>query len=264
MPRETIRLEGDAGAPRLVAIESRRDLTAEMDGFARRRVAGLARLDLSGYVLKKDSPSCGMERVRVHGGSRPPARTGVGAFARVLMERLSPLPVEEEGRLHDPELRESFIERVFAAARWRRFRATRPRPGALVAFHAAQKFAVLAHSPAHYARLGRLVAGAGRRPMPELLDEYAAVFAGALAVRATRGRHTNALQHMAGFLARDVDADDRAELAAVIEEYRRGLVPLVVQLTLLKHHVRRAGAAYLADQVYLSPHPRELMLRNHV
>ena len=264
VPRPPIHLAGAAAAPRLVVIATGEDLTARMRRFAEARVAELARLGLDGYVLKRASPSCGMERVKVHGAAGRPPAAGRGLYATVLMERLPLLPVEEEGRLGDAGIRESFIERVFAAARWRRFRATRPRPSALVAFHAAQKFAVLAHSPVHYTRLGRLVADAGRRPMPELLDEYAAVFAAALAVRATRGRHANALQHMAGFLARDVDAGDRAELTAVIEDYRRGFVPLVVPLTLLKHHVRRAGAAYLADQVYLSPHPRELMLRNHV
>lgn len=263
VPRPPIHLAGAAASPRLVVVATGEDLTARMRRFAERRVAELARLGLDGYVLKRASPSCGMERVKVHGARGRPA-AGRGLFASALIERLPLLPVEEEGRLADAAIRDNFIERVFAAGRWRRFRATRPRPSALVAFHAAQKFAVLAHSPAHYARLGRLVADAGRRAMPELLDEYAALFAAALTVRATRGRHVNALQHMAGFLARDVDAGDRAELAAVIEEYRRGLVPLVVPLALLEHHVRRVGAAYLADQVYLSPHPRELMLRNHV
>jgi uncharacterized protein YbgA (DUF1722 family)/uncharacterized protein YbbK (DUF523 family) len=264
IPRDPIRLVGAPETPRLVVERTGEDLTARMRRYAEARVSGLARLGLDGYVLKRASPSCGMERVKVHGESGRPAPAGRGLYAAVLMERLPLLPVEEEGRLTDAGIRENFIERVFAAARWRRFRAARPRPGALVAFHAAQKFAVLAHSPSHYSRLGRLVADAGRRPMPELLDEYAAIFAAALAVRATRGRHVNALQHMAGFLTRDLDANDRAELAAVVEDYRRGLVPLVVPLTLLKHHVRRLGAAYLADQVYLSPHPRELMLRNHV
>ena len=264
IPRDPIHLVGAPEAPRLVVKRTGEDLTARMRRYAEARVSALARLGLDGYVLKRASPSCGMERVTVHREPGRPAAAGRGLYAAVLMERLPLLPVEEEGRLTDAGIRENFIERVFAAARWRRFRATRPRPGALVAFHAAQKFAVLAHSPTHYGRLGRLVADAGRRPMHELLDEYAGVFAAALAVRATRGRHANALQHMAGFLADRLDAADRAELRAVVEDYRRGLVPLVVPLTLLGHHVRRLGVAYLADQVYLSPHPRELMLRNHV
>jgi uncharacterized protein YbgA (DUF1722 family)/uncharacterized protein YbbK (DUF523 family) len=264
VPRETIRLEGRPASPRLVAVGSRRDLTADMQALAERRVAVLARLDLSGYVLKKDSPSCGMERVRVHGGSGPPARIGVGAFARVLMERLSPLPVEEEGRLHDPELRESFIERVFAYWRWRRFTAATPTRGGLVAFHTAHKLQLLAHQPAAYTRLGRLVAALRGRPLADVVRAYGDGFMAALRVRATRARHVNVLEHMVGYVTRALAADERRELGDVIADYRRGLVPLVVPLTLIRHHVRRQGVAYLADQVYLDPHPRELMLRNHV
>src|SRR5262245_19434919 len=264
VPRETIRLEGRAAAPRLVAAESRRDLTDDMQALAERRVAALGRLGLSGYVLKKDSPSCGMERVRVHGGSGTPARNGVGAFARVLMERLSPLPVEEEGRLNDPELRESFIERVFAYWRWRRFAGDGPSRGGLVAFHTVHKLQLLAHHPASYGRLGRLVASLRGRPLATVLSEHAAVFMRSLGVRDTRARHLNVLEHMAGYVTRALAADERRELVGVIADYRRGLVPLVVPLTLVRHHVRRQAVAYLADQVYLDPHPKELMLRNHV
>jgi uncharacterized protein YbgA (DUF1722 family)/uncharacterized protein YbbK (DUF523 family) len=264
VPRETIRLEGSSAAPRLVAVDSRRDLTADMRALAERRVAALARLDLSGYVLKKDSPSCGMERVRVHRGAGPPARTGVGAFARVLMEKLSPLPVEEEGRLQDPELRESFIERVFAYWRWRRFAGDAPTRGGLVAFHTAHKLQLLAHHPASYSRLGRLVAGLRGRPFAGVLAAYGDGFMEGLRVRATRGRHVNVLEHMVGYVTRALAADERRELAEVVGEYRRGLVPLVVPLTLIRHHVRRQDVRWLADQAYLDPHPRELMLRNHV
>jgi uncharacterized protein YbgA (DUF1722 family)/uncharacterized protein YbbK (DUF523 family) len=264
VPRETIRLEGNAAAPRLVASESRRDLTAAMQAVAARRVAGLARLDISGYVLKKDSPSCGMERVRVHRAAGPPARRGVGAFARVLMNRMSLLPVEEEGRLHDPELRESFVERVFAYWRWRRFAGDAPTRGGLVVFHTAHKLQLLAHHPASYTRLGRLVAGLRGSPFADVLHAYGEGFMAALRVRATRARHVNVLEHMLGYVTRALPAGERRELTDVIADYRRGLVPLVVPLTLLRHHVRRQGVSYLADQVYLDPHPRELMLRNHV
>jgi uncharacterized protein YbgA (DUF1722 family)/uncharacterized protein YbbK (DUF523 family) len=264
VPREAIRLEGRAAAPRLVALESRRDLTADMQALAERRVAALARLELSGYVLKADSPSCGMERVRVHRGSGPPARTGVGAFARVLMERMGPLPVEEEGRLHDRELRESFIERVFAYWRWRRFAGDGPTRGGLAAFHTAHELQLLAHHPASHARLGRLVAGLRGRPRADVLRAYGDGFMAALRVRPTRVRQVRVLGHMVGYVTRALAPDERRELAGVIADYRRGLVPLVAPLTLLRHHVRRQGVSYLAGQAYLDPHSKELMLRNHV
>jgi uncharacterized protein YbgA (DUF1722 family)/uncharacterized protein YbbK (DUF523 family) len=265
VPRPPIRLVGDATAPRLVVEKTGEDLTARMQRWARRRAAELAALGLHGYVLKKSSPSCGLFRVRVHGEGRGmPGGAGRGLFAAALVEALPSLPIEEEGRLTDAGLREAFIERVFGAARWQAFTAARPRARDLVAFHAAHKLTVLAHSPRDYAALGRIVAGAGARGIGDVVERYGETFQRALAVRATRGRHANVLQHLAGFFKPQLADDERAELMEVIEDYRRGLVPLVVPITLIKHHVRRLGIAYLADQVYLNPHPRELMLRNHV
>lgn len=264
VPRDTLRLVGTPGALRLVVERTGEDLTARMQRHARERVRGLRDLGLDGYVLKRASPSCGLFRVPVYRDQDAPGADGRGLFAAELARRLPALPVEEEGRLADPAIRESFIERVFATARWRAFLARAPRSRDLVAFHAAHRYAVLAHSPPHYARLGRLVATVGRPLTRERLEEYGRLLAEALAVRATRGRHASVLRHLAGYFKRDLGPDERAELGEVVDEYRRGLLPVVVPVTLIKHHVRRLGLAYLADQVYLSPHPRELMLRNHV
>jgi uncharacterized protein YbgA (DUF1722 family)/uncharacterized protein YbbK (DUF523 family) len=265
VPREPIRLVGLPSAPRLVAERTGKDHTDPMRVFAEGRVAQLEELDLSGFVLKKASPSCGMERVPVHSLRRgAPRRLGRGAFAAVLMERMPLLPVEEEGRLHDPTLRESFVERIFAYARWKETRSVGASPAQLVRFHAAHELALLAHSPAAYRRLGRLVADVGRRPLRETLDAYGHVFMEALSVPSTRGRHANVLGHMLGQFRGLLDLDDRRELEGVVRDYQRGHVPLVVPLTLFRHHVRRCGVAWLADQVYLAPDPRELMLRNHV
>jgi uncharacterized protein YbgA (DUF1722 family)/uncharacterized protein YbbK (DUF523 family) len=264
VPRDTLRLVGTPDAPRLVQEKTGEDLTARMERYAGDRVRALAELNLDGYVLKRASPSCGLFRVRVYRDNGVPAADGRGLFAAALTSALPALPVEEEGRLTDPAIRENFIERVFVAARWRGFLAARPRARDLVAFHAGHKLAVLAHSPAHYGRLGRLAGAAGRAFTRTRLDAYHVLLMEAFAVRATRGRHANVLQHMAGYFKRDLAAGERAELVEVIDEYRRGLVPLVVPLTLVKHHVRRLEVRYLADQVYLNPHPKELMLRNHV
>lgn len=263
IPRDTLRLAGDEEAPRLVVQKTGEDLTARMRRYAETKTRQLEALGLHGYVLKRASPSCGLFRVRVYRESGTPSGGGRGLYADELVRRFPALPVEEEGRLNDAAIRENFIERVFAAARWRALLQAEPRPRDLVAFHAAQKFAILAHSPAHYAKLGRLVASAGARTR-EKLGEYGTLFMEALAVRATRARHGNVLQHLAGFFKRQLDAPSRAELAELIQEYRGGLVPLVVPLTLVKHYVRNFDLTYLADQVYLSPHPKELMLRNHV
>jgi uncharacterized protein YbgA (DUF1722 family)/uncharacterized protein YbbK (DUF523 family) len=264
VPRETIRLERGATGVRLVAPRSGTDWTERMQRLCARRVRALARLDLCGYVLKKGSPSCGMERVPVARQRGMPEKNGRGVFASALIDAAPSLPVEEEGRLADPRLRENWIERVFACRRLRSFLADRWTLASLVQFHTAHKLQLSAHSPSHCAALGRLVAGAKALPRAALRERYEAGFMEALARPATSRRHVNVLQHALGHLRRRLDAADRRELAASIDDYGRGLVPLIVPITLLRHHVGRLRLDSLAGQVYLDPHPRELMLRNHV
>jgi uncharacterized protein YbgA (DUF1722 family)/uncharacterized protein YbbK (DUF523 family) len=264
-PRESMRLVKKDGDVRLLTGKSGVDHTAAMRRFAVRRVAALGRLDLCGYVLKKDSPSCGMERVKVYDpGGGMPAKTGRGLFAEALLDAYPLLPVEEEGRLNDPALRESFVERVFAYRRLRSLFDGRWTVGALVAFHTAHKLQLLSHSPKRYEELGRLVAGAKRVERRELRGRYEETFMEGLGVLATRARHVNVLQHVIGYFKRDLDDASRHELLSLIDDYRAGLVPLVVPLTLVRHHVRRFDVAYLKGQTYLDPHPKEMMLRNHV
>jgi uncharacterized protein YbgA (DUF1722 family) len=205
-----------------------------------------------------------MERVRIYAGPGTAEKGGRGLFAEALIARFPHLPVEEEGRLWDPRLRENFVERIFAYARLRAFFERRWTVGGLVQFHTAHKLTLLSHSPEIYYGMGRLVAGAASMGRAELEAEYRARFMEALARLATTRKHVNVLTHMLGHFKQRLDAADRTELLASIEDYRLGLVPLVVPITLLKHHVRRHKVGYLAGQVYLDPHPRELMLRNHV
>jgi uncharacterized protein YbgA (DUF1722 family) len=249
---------------RLLTVKTARDLTATLDEYAERRVEQLAAEDLCGYVLKKDSPSCGLERVKVYGAHSVPVKSGRGLFAVRLLERFPDLPAEEEGRLSEPRLRENFVERVFAYWRLRELWRGAWDVGDLVRFHTAHKLILMAHSPESYRQLGRLVARARVLSHDELERHYTRRFMAALSVLATRRKHTNVLQHMAGYFKDLLDGDSKAELVATIEEYRRELVPLVVPMTLLRHHVRAHGVSYLAGQLYLEPHPKELMLRNHV
>lgn len=263
VPRETLRLVRVNGDTRMITTRTGVDHTDGMRAWAEKRTKDLAGMHLRGYVLKKDSPSCGMERVKVYGDSGA-ARVGVGTYAEVLKRRFPSLPIEEEGRLTDPILRENFIERVFAYDRLRALFDSRWTQASLVAFHTAHKMALLAHSTAAYQELGRIVARGSHMQRHELQRQYEDVFMRTLAKPATVKRHTNVLMHMAGHLKKIVDADGRKELSECIDEYRRELVPLVVPLTLLKHYVRLHRVVYLAGQTYLEPHPRELMLRNHV
>ncbi len=265
-PREPMRLvrDGDAGAVRLITVKTAVDLTSRLAVFSRRRARQLEAEDLCGYVLKKDSPSCGMERVKVYDHNMVPSKTGQGLFAEALVARFPFLPVEEEGRLVDPQIRDNFVERVFVYRRLRDLFESRWTPGALVAFHTAHKLTLMAHSIAAYQQLGRLVASAKETPRDQLRARYMEGFMTALAAIATPKRHTNVLQHMAGYFKKLLDAPSRAELASAVEDYRLGFVPLIVPITLLRHHVRHHGLTYLAGQAYLDPHPKELMLRNHV
>jgi uncharacterized protein YbgA (DUF1722 family)/uncharacterized protein YbbK (DUF523 family) len=263
VPRETLRLVRAGGDIRMITTRTGIDHTDAMRAYAARRTTELASMGLRGYVLKKDSPSCGMERVKVYDGAAA-TRTGAGTYAEILKARFASLPIEEEGRLSDAVLRENFIERVFAYDRLRNLFDGRWTQGALVAFHTAHKMALLAHSTSAYQALGRLVAGGRSLPRPELRRQYEERFMAALARPATTKRHTNVLMHMAGHLKTAVDEASKRELQGSIDEYRRVLVPLVVPLTLLRHHVRVHKIGYLAGQTYLEPHPRELMLRNHV
>jgi uncharacterized protein YbgA (DUF1722 family)/uncharacterized protein YbbK (DUF523 family) len=266
VPRETLRLVRDGTAPaiRLVANQTAIDHTKAMNSYAERRVAALGREGLSGYILKKDSPSCGMERVRVYGSSGMPTRDGLGLFAAALMRRYPNLPVEEEGRLNDPHLRENFVERVFAYRRLRSFFSSRWTLGGLVRFHTTHKLTLMAHSPKAYRELGRFVADAKRMARDKIAERYESAFMEALKKLATTARNANVLQHLLGYLRPYLDQDSREELVTLIEDYRRGLVPLIVPIALFRHYVRKFEVAYLRGQVYLEPHPKELRLRNHV
>ncbi len=270
IPREPVRLVRVDGAFRLVGTRSLEDWSERMRRHTRKRVKGLG--DVHGVVFKKDSPTCGMLRVKVypegalHGqkdlGS--PGRDGVGLFASAYLEAHPLIPAEEEGRLNDARLRENFVERVFAYRRLRTLLDERFSVGRLVAFHAAHKYQLLAHSPVGYKELGKLVARAKEVKVSELKEAYAAGFMKALAAPATKRRNTNVLEHILGHFKKLISAGDKEEALALIRDYQHGLVPLVVPLTLLQHFLRQSEDAWLAAQTYLQPHPKELMLRNHV
>ena len=263
-PRESMRLVQSAGRIRLLTNKRAEDHTGRMNSYARRRVEALVDDGLVGFVLKKDSPTCGLERVKVYGAAGMPVKSGRGLFADALVTRFPLLPVEEEGRLNDPRLRENFVERIFAYRRLTALFAARWSMGTVVRFHTAHKLTLLAHKPEAYQRLGRLVASGKSMNRREFQDRYSSEFMTALQALATPRRQANVLQHMLGYFKQALDRVSRAELLALIQDHGGGRVPLVVPLTLFAHHIRRYGVPYLSDQVYLRPHPVELMLRNHV
>jgi uncharacterized protein YbgA (DUF1722 family)/uncharacterized protein YbbK (DUF523 family) len=263
-PREAMRLVGDPQRPRLVTIKSGRDHTAALETMTANRIDLLKELDLSGYVFKKDSPSCGVERVRIYNEQGMPSRNGVGIFARTFIKQFPLIPVEEEGRLCDPLLRENFIERVFCYRRYQDLMNSGVSRQAVVRFHTIHKYLLLAHSQQQYQALGRLVGQADRYRPKELAIQYGELFMKALAVKATVRKHVNVLQHILGYFKDRLGDQEKTELLGVIHDYHRGLTPLIVPLTLIRHYVQIFDVGYIRDQVYLNPHPKELMLRNHV
>jgi uncharacterized protein YbgA (DUF1722 family)/uncharacterized protein YbbK (DUF523 family) len=264
VPRESMRLAGDPARPRLVTGRTGIDMTDRMEAFARTRMKELEPLDLCGYVCKKDSPSSGMERVKVYNDAGVPARLGAGVFTRIFMEHFPLIPVEEDGRLQDPLLREMFVERVFCLKRWRDLVRAGLSRNRLIGFHTDHKLLLLSHSRRAHDELGRLVARAKVLAPRQLHDEYLRLFMDALAEKSTVRKNCDVLLHMVGHFKTLLTADEKKELLDVVEQYRGRLVPHVVPITLFRHYVRKYRVAYLERQVYLNPHPLELMLRNHV
>jgi len=263
VPRPPIRLVRRGAEIRLVDPKRGLDHSESMRRWSEVRIRDLEKLDLSGYILKKDSPSCGMEGVKVYSENGAGIREGVGLFARELLRRFPLLPVEEEGRLNDPALRENFVERVFAYRRLRALFSARWALGDLVRFHAAEKLLLLAHEPRSVRSLGRLLGLAKKLPRWELESSYGEMYMKALRVLATKGKNSKVLFHMARYFKDRLGPVEKKELVQTISAYRRGLLPLVVPMTLLRHYLRTLGSPHLEGQAYLDPHPKELLLRNH-
>lgn len=263
IPRETLRLIGDPQNPRLVTTQTRIDHTEHMQLWARQRLDELEKEDLCGFIFKKNSPSSGLLRVKVYNEKGMPHKQGRGIFARAFTDRFPRIPVEEEGRLNDPLLRENFIERIFALRRWRAVLKTDRSTGQLVRFHTNEKLLILAHSPAHYRLMGKLVADSKKLAPDQLYDAFEKLFVEALQLKATPAKNVNVLQHVMGYFKKNLSGDEKAELLEIIKDYRNGYVPLVVPITLINHYVRKYQEPYLSRQTYLRPHPIALKLRNH-
>ena len=264
VPRESMHLEGDPDSLCLITTRTRQDMTQRMVNWARKRVTQLEKEALCGFIFKSNSPSSGMERIKIYNENRMPVKKGVGIFAGIFMAHFPLLPVEDEGRLHDPVLRENFIERIFALKRWREVLKTKENRGNLVDFHTKHKLLILAHSPKHYQMMGKLVAGQKSISLRELNRQYQALLLESLELKTTPKKNTNVLQHMMGYFKEQLSIGEKKELLEVINHYRLGYIPLVVPVTLISHYVRKYDQPYLREQVYLNPHPLELQLRNHV
>lgn len=264
IPRETIRLVGDPEAPQAVGtVHSELNVTRELADYGQHMAGEMT--DISGYIFMQKSPSCGLERVKVYRDNGAPFETGGrGIYAQAFCDRHPDLPVEEDGRLNDPVLRENFITRVYAYTAWQQLLEQGLSRRALTEFHSRYKYQLMACDVQQYRALGKLLGSMGRSDPDEVGPRYFSQLMQALKKCATRGSHTNVLQHLSGYLKQTLDADARQELHELIQQYRQGIVPLIVPLTLLKHHFRQHPDPYVALQVYMQPHPEPLSLRNAI
>ncbi len=263
IPRETMHLAGEVDAPRLVTTKTGIDHTERMQTWARQRLKALETENLCGFIFKKNSPSSGMTRIKVFNAKGQPVKQGVGIFARMFMDHFPRLPVEEDGRLHDPGLRENFIERIFTMQRWRDTLAQGDALTHVIDFHTRNKMLIRAHSETHYQQMGKLVADGKSLDSRRLRDQYESLLMTALQLKSTVTKNTNVMMHMLGYFKKQLSADEKQEMLGLIQDYKQGFVPLVVPLTLFNHYVGKYDQTYLNDQTYLKPHPIALKLRNH-
>ncbi|MBI9111919.1 DUF523 and DUF1722 domain-containing protein [Maridesulfovibrio ferrireducens] len=264
IPREAVRLVGDLDSPRLVGRSSGKDWTAQMYDWGQKRLDQLEREGICGYVFRFGSPSNGMNRVKVYNDGNRVRHDGIGMWARMVMERFPGLPFEDDGRLHDPALRENFISRFFTLKRWRDAMSDGFTAGALVEFHTRHKLLIMAHNVQLYRAMGKIVAKAGIEEPELLFAEYFEMLFKALTYKLTVKKHINVLMHAFGYFKKDLSADEKQEMLELLDQFSKGLIPLIAPIILLNHYVRKYSKDYLAKQYYLNPYPAELMLRNHV
>jgi len=264
IPRKPIRLIGTIDSPKAVATHDHAlDYTDELIAFGEEKAK--QHEEICGYIFMKNSPSCGLFRVKVYGENGYPEKGGGrGLYAQAITDAHPLLPVEESGRLTDPPLRENFITRVYAYHNWQKLCVEGLTHKGILDFHVRYKYCLMAHSPTDYITLGQMLADAGKSEPKELGERYFAGLMTALTQLATRKTHTNVLMHLQGYLKKVLSADEKQELVKVIEQYRINQVPLIVPITLLKHHFANHPDPYISRQAYLQPYPENLSLRNAI
>jgi uncharacterized protein YbgA (DUF1722 family)/uncharacterized protein YbbK (DUF523 family) len=264
IPREPLRQVDCAGEIRLIGYESGKDLTKKMTKWARRVLKGLDKEGICGFVLRVHSASCGVNKSKIHSTEGKPPTHGPGFFTRMLQEHDPLLPIVTSEALQNAIQRENFIRRVFVLHRWRALTAKGTAIGNLVDFHTRHKMLIRAHDLQGYRELGHLLGESTMDNAEAVFDKYATLLFKSLTLKATPSKNRDVLSHAAGYFKKELDAEDKRELQAMITAYAKGKVPLLVPVTLLNHFARKYQRPYLTQQYYLNPEPAELKLLNHV
>jgi uncharacterized protein YbgA (DUF1722 family)/uncharacterized protein YbbK (DUF523 family) len=263
VPREAMQLVGYPMNVRLLTIKKKVDYTDLMKEYTFSKIPSLREENLSGFIFKSKSPSSGMQGVDIYNSKGQPEFKGTGLFAEEVMCHFPLMPVEDDTRLHNSVIRENFIERIFVYKRWRELIQNKPVRNKLIEFHTRHKFLIMAHSPSVLIKLGNLVAWKKEIQELDLYNQYISVLMKGLKVEATLSKNVNVIEHLLGYLKKNLNQSEKQEFLEIVENYQQGLIPLIVPLTLIRHYGRKYKITYLNDQYYLNPHPAELMLRNH-
>lgn len=261
IPREAMHLAGDASAPRLITIRSHVDHTDRMLLWATEKVKKLDDAGLDGFIFKSKSPSSGRYNVKIYGSGGIPVKNGIGLFARRVIEAMPLLPVEEDGRLNDPVLRENFIDKVLTYHRWREYENNDGSPHGLVVFHSRHKYLLMAHSPAGLTAAGRIVAGLSGGTMQAVRREYLLALMRVMENKVTVSKQRNVMQHILGYFKKQLDSFEKQEMLELIDNYAAGICPWLVPVTMLRHYARKYGHEFLIQQYYLNPSLSELRMK---
>ena len=264
VPREAMYLVGDPVAPRLVTKFTGIEQGNRILGWAKKKLLYLEKVDICGFVFKARSPSCGLNDVKIHSRSGKACGKGAGIFAKAVIGRFPALPVENEEGMRNAVSKENFVERIFVYQRWREFKTQDGTNAGLIRFHASHKLLMMSHSIRHLRELGAIVVNGKKLKRSVLFGRYEQVLSAGMRFHGTVKKHTDVLQHLAGFFKKRLTDEDKKELQEVILLYHGGLVPLVVPVALIRHYAEKYDLSSLKQQCYLSPHPIELMLKYHV
>ncbi len=264
IPRETIDLYGEIDNPRLISNGAKIDFTMQMQKWVQKRLKELAHENLYAYIFKKNSPSCGLYDIRVYPDSeKSPLKAGVGMFSRAFLEHFPTIPAEDEERLHDPDSREHFIEKIFIMQRWRQLMQKPASRHQLIDFHTRHKLIFLAHNQQHYRLMGKFIAKIAELELETAYLQYFTLMTTLLNFKTTPKKHVNVLMHMLGYFKKELSSAEKQEMLDLINRFSQGLLPLIVPITMFKHYIQKYKREYLANQHYVEPHPLELKLRNH-
>lgn len=263
-PRPSIRLVKHDEGLRILSNKTGEDLTCTLDAQNHHELSRLNDAPLTGIIFKAKSPSCGFGSAKVYLPNGHGEGKTDGLFVLTCKAAFPHLPMEEEARLLDPWLRENFIMHLFAYERFREFCAKNPAMGDLVQFHTVNKFLLHSKSETLYRTLGNVVANREKNPFPEVLHAYGTLYKEAIACKSSVKKTRNVLEHMVGFFKKVLEKGEKELLHLMLEEYAAKITPLITPISAIALLAKRYKVAYLLEQTFLAPYPKELALRSHV